>query len=287
MNKRERLNQLLNRKELPEKTKETKMIQPSTSQQEENDEQEQELNVMSTARFANEPKINFRDIEDGMERFDFNIDVHHWVNQIEENAIIFKWSELETLVYARRLINGLPKRFVTIELKPKSWVELKEGLIREYGRQKNSAKIHKLMSNTKMRQSESFTEYLYRMIELAGDQIDTSALITYVVDGIGDNFPNKLFLYNSKTIHELKDRFQDSQDLRKQKSSISPEKIQMYDQNHVALTVVIDNMSKICVQIKTKDQNVSHVIHLVIRVMIPYVHEKQVNRINVLRKNHL
>lgn len=121
------------------------------------------------------------------------------------------------LVYGRKLLEGLPKRYVNIELKPKNWKELKNGLRQEYGKEKNSALIHKKMSNSRIMTNENFSEYLYRMIEMAGDQIETKALITYIVDGLNDNVPNKLFLYNAKRLQELKDRINSCQDIRPKK----------------------------------------------------------------------
>lgn len=123
MNKRQQLNYLLNRKEEKKPNKE-KMSQ------EQIEELEEERRVPTICR------IPFRDIEETLDKFDQKGNISQWIEQIEESAAIYDWNTLETLVYARRLITGLPKRFVTIELKPKTWNELKEGLRKEYGKER-------------------------------------------------------------------------------------------------------------------------------------------------------
>lgn len=210
MRKKEQLDELLNRPK------------PRSSQDEINNgastsAQEPELESFRVHSQSN-PRINFRDLEDSLDKFDDGKDIQIWIEQLEQNAAIFNWSPLEMLVYGRKLIQGLPKRYISLELKPNSWIELKRGLLTEYKREHNSALIHKKMASEKKSSTESFNEYFYRMIEMAGDQIDVKALITYIVDGIKDNIPNKLFLYNSKTLTELKDRVKEYQEIKSTKS---------------------------------------------------------------------
>lgn len=217
MSKKEQLNKLLNRPEVKEIKKEVKMSNKDEATSSTNQRSTRRVVTEDTeeaTRYASGPRINFRDIEEALEKYNENLDVDIWIEQIEQNALIFRWSELETLVYARRLLEGLPKRFVNIELKPKTWNELKKGLQNEYGTEKNSALIHKKMASSRMKPTESFTEFLYRMTEIAGSQIKTKALITYIVDGISDETPNKLFLYNSKTLQELKERIRDREEFQ-------------------------------------------------------------------------
>lgn len=154
-------------------------------------------------------KFTFKDIEESLEEFDGgeNKDPVQWLNDFEEQAIILKWCDDEKLVYARRLMKGAARSFVKLELKPKTWFQFKNGLISEFQIQVNGAMVHKRLSESKKKSNESYREYCYRMIDIASPaNIDMQAVITYIVDGIPDSVSNKMFLYSSKSIRELKEK---------------------------------------------------------------------------------
>lgn len=187
MTKRDTLNRILNRKS-PTNDSET-----NTTMDQENE-------------FQRANNFTFRDIESSMDKFNGDVNVTQWIDEFEETA---NWNDLEKLVYARRLLVYIPKRYVNSELKPKAWSELKAKLIKEFKRDVNSGLIHKKLASSKKISNETLNQYVYRMSEIAAPiQLDVKALIMYIVDGIEDSKTNKLFLYQATTMSELKEKLQ-------------------------------------------------------------------------------
>lgn len=157
----------------------------------------------------NRTKFSFRDIEESLEKFsgDENKNVNEWLAEFENQAKIFHWNRIEMMIFCRRLLKGSARMFVNSELKPKSWIQLKSGLRKEFLIEVNGALIHKKLVQKRKRPDQSYAEYCYEMIDIAAPaKIDTRALVTYIVDGIDDCAENKLFLYSSKNVKELKEK---------------------------------------------------------------------------------
>lgn len=153
--------------------------------------------------------FSFKDIEESLEKFDGDQDknVDEWIEDFEEQAEVFGWNELEKLVYARRLLKSSAKMYVNSELKPKTWIQFKQGLCKEFEVKVNSALIHEKLSEVKKKKDESFREFCYRVIDMAAPaKFETAAIIRYIVNGIQDSAANKMFLYSAKTISELKEK---------------------------------------------------------------------------------
>lgn len=122
-----------------------------------------------------------------------------WLRDFEEQADIFNWNDLQKHVYARRLMAGSAKLYVSNELKSKNWNQLKAGIIEEFTIKVNSTLIHKKLAETKKKKDKKFREYCYRMIDIASPaNIDTTAVITYIVDGISDTTANKMICIRQK-----------------------------------------------------------------------------------------
>lgn len=153
--------------------------------------------------------FSFKDIEESLDKFDgdSNKDPKQWISDFEAQSELFGWNDLAKLVYARRLLTGSAKLYASCELRPKTWTELKNGLTKEFEIIVNSALVHKKLSESKKKKDETFREFCYRMIDIATPaKIETAAVITYIVDGIPDVLNNKLFLYSSTTLNELKEK---------------------------------------------------------------------------------
>lgn len=89
-------------------------------------------------------KFSFKDIEESLEKFDGDNEknIKQWVDDFEAQSDVFGWDDLEKLVYGRRLLAGSAKLYASCELKPKTWYQLKSGLIKEFEIKVNSALIH-------------------------------------------------------------------------------------------------------------------------------------------------
>lgn len=179
-------------------------------------------NFIARRRPMRKSVFSFKDIEESLEKFsgDNNKDIVRWIDDFETQSEVFGWGDLEKLVYARRLLIGSAKLYASCELRPKTWRELKNGLIKEFKIKVNSAMIHKKLSEAKKKRDETFREFCYRMIDIAATgNIDTAAVITYIVDGIQDSMANKMFLYSATTLNELKEKVRVYEEVSKKDSA--------------------------------------------------------------------
>lgn len=61
--------------------------------------------------------LTFRDIEESVETFngDDKVDVTCWIKEFEELAKLCEWSDIQRVVYAKRLLRGSAKLFIRYE----------------------------------------------------------------------------------------------------------------------------------------------------------------------------
>jgi len=89
------------------------------------------------------------------------------------------------------------------------------------------------MADRKMRKSESLQEYFLQMKELASrENIESSALIQYVIDGMDDTCGNKLVLYNAKSLIEFKDKLKCFEVIRGKSKSENKNQVMYSKANH-------------------------------------------------------
>lgn len=162
----------------------------------------------STANFAS---FSFRDIESALNTFNGrdNYRIEVWIEEFEEYAQVFKWNDLQKLVYAKRMMKDSAKLFLRTK-KTTTYSDLKQVLLKEYGQKKSSAEIHKLMQSRKKKSDENLRDYALRMLEIGvSNGIDEQSVIQYVIDGIDDDHSSKVLLYGAKTYDELKIKMED------------------------------------------------------------------------------
>lgn len=172
--------------------------------------------------------ISFRDAEDSVDKFsgDGSISVKTWLSQLEEINYVFKFSEEEMLVYAKKLLIGAAKQFIKLKRNVYTWSDFKKEMIKEFYVEVSSRSIHEKLRNRRLGLKEAWREYFYEMVSL-GDQInlDNESLIGYIVDGVY-NSQEKIILYGSTSIEILKAKFCDYDRAMKLKISknFQPEK---------------------------------------------------------------
>lgn len=167
--------------------------------------------------------FNFRDIEHALNSFNGrdNYRIEIWFEEFEEYAQMFKWNDLQKLLFVKRMMKDSAKLFLRTK-KTMTYGELKQVLLREYGKKRSSAEIHKLMQSKKKKSDENLREYALRMLEIGvSNRIDEQSVIQYVIDGIDDDQSNKIILYGAKTYDQLKLKMDDYE---KFKSSFSKKK---------------------------------------------------------------
>ncbi|KNE88525.1 hypothetical protein PSTG_18069, partial [Puccinia striiformis f. sp. tritici PST-78] len=134
--------------------------------------------VAQMAKFS----INFRDIEDSIRPFDGSdtISIEVWVREFEETASVMYWDELQKFIFAKKSLRGLAKLFISSERGITTYVKLKHSLLNEFSETTNSAQLHKMLDERKMKHGESVREYFLNMKEIASrGNIEDNALIQY------------------------------------------------------------------------------------------------------------
>lgn len=168
----------------------------------------------SSMKFA----LSYKDVEDFIRPFSGEDDypIERWVLDFEEAAILFDWDDLRMLIFAKKSLKGLAKTFVQGEKVVRSWLQLKNSLSKEFSSKMNSADLHKLLTERKMKKNEGVREYSIAMKELASrGLIEDDALIDYIIRGIEDEPANKVMLYGTTIYSEFKERLKAYEKMKK------------------------------------------------------------------------
>ena len=162
--------------------------------------------------------LNFKDVEDSIRPFDGSdkCPIQRWIADFEDLASVFEWSELQKLIFGKKMLTGTAKIFVQSEGVIKTWRQLKKCLLSEFKVTVNSADIHKMLANKKMTKNEGILEYYLAMKEIASrGAVEEDATIQYIIDGIEENESLKVSLYGARNYGELKDRLRVFEKIRK------------------------------------------------------------------------
>ncbi|KAL0281294.1 UNVERIFIED_CONTAM: hypothetical protein PYX00_002325 [Menopon gallinae] len=125
----------------------------------------EEANRTKTKRM----NFSFRDIEDLMRPFEGHAEypIEKWIKDFEEYAELLGMSDLEKLVFGKKMMKGDAAILIRSRRGLTTWRELKHELMAEFHTRTSVAEIHKLMMTTKKKPEESEETYLLRMEELA------------------------------------------------------------------------------------------------------------------------
>ncbi|XP_024892049.1 uncharacterized protein K02A2.6-like, partial [Temnothorax curvispinosus] len=154
--------------------------------------------------------LTYKDVEDALTLFsgDGTQNVGRWFTSFEETADLCRWTDVQKIIYAKRLLRGSAKLFVNFECQVQSYGALKKALIKEFGKTMNSRQVHKEVSAVSKKLDETYQAYVYRVLELASHtEMEIEAKIQYIIDGVKDEEINKSILYGATTIKELRQRF--------------------------------------------------------------------------------
>lgn len=101
--------------------------------------------------------MTFRDVEDSIRHFggDEKYPVNQWIEDIEESARLYGWSDIQKLVFAKKSLKGLAKLFIQGERGITTWKKLRKALKDEFEDTLHSAELHQLLSKRKIKKSES------------------------------------------------------------------------------------------------------------------------------------
>nr|XP_033202709.1 uncharacterized protein LOC117164055 [Bombus vancouverensis nearcticus] len=174
-----------------------------SSEEESSDESEGEDDKQGAREYR-------RDVEDSLEKFsgDDLLSVNQWVEDFEEMAEVWGWSDAHMVAYAKKLLTGSAQAFVRQERCAKFWAKLKKALRNEFENVVSDQQIHGELSHRKKKADESLQQYMYHMCGIAKQgRVDTQSLIDYIIQGIPDEVANKTVLYGARNIEQLKERF--------------------------------------------------------------------------------
>lgn len=174
---------------------------------------------------ADRSAFTFRDMEESISQFsgDDDLNVLNWVREFEEISDTVGWNVLQKFIFAKRLLRGSARLFANSLTGIKTWKSLKDELIKEFKKKFNSAEIHKQLSGRKKKKDETFLEYIYKMTALANNgNVEEEALISYIIEGIGDKGTETYILYAAKTITELKEAFKLYEKIKNKKNEYKP-----------------------------------------------------------------
>lgn len=189
--------------------------------------------MMSDDEDSRRPQVSFHDLEKSMIPFsgDDTYPIKTWLNDFGDTARLMNWSEVEKIIYAKRLLTGTAKLFLRSLGNVKTWSELRQELLEEFGPKINSAVIHKKLSSRKMKNDETFQQYFLHMKEVAmHGGVEDEALMEYVIDGIRDSETNKAILYGAETLKEFRKKLDLYAEIRKKSSTTSNRTIPSHHQ---------------------------------------------------------
>ncbi|XP_076163145.1 uncharacterized protein LOC143144525 [Ptiloglossa arizonensis] len=148
---------------------------------------------------------SFKDVEESMTTFngDDKRSVKLWISDFEETADTCEWIDIQMIIYAKRLLRGSAKLFVNYEKCGRSWKCLKSASKSEFGCKTSNYRTHEELTQRRKRNDESYEEYIYRMLDIASRvDVETDAVVRYIIDGIQDEECNKVVLYGARSISE-------------------------------------------------------------------------------------
>lgn len=190
----------------PDETDETSDF--DTSVERENDEVDHRIHREARRLHS---KFTIKDVEGSLTHFtgDDKLPIKKWITEFEDVSDLLHWSELQKLIYGKRMLKGSAKRFISFEKDVTSWSILKRKLKKEFKIKLNSALIHSQLYKRRRQSGESSRQYIYAMQEIAEQgYIEEEALVQYIVDGLPDEDNNKTSLYEAGTISELKKKLE-------------------------------------------------------------------------------
>ncbi|GBM72285.1 Transposon Ty3-G Gag-Pol polyprotein [Araneus ventricosus] len=170
-----------------------------------------------------QPNISFNDIESIIMPFDG--DSHQSIELFEDVVNMFNLSDLHKLVFGKRSLKGKAKLYIQSETGVNSWGKLKNLLLSEFGYSCNSAELHEMLSKRKLKDDESLEEYFLKMKQLCTrGNVEDTALMQYVINGIPDSVIRKSILYGCQNLSEFKQKLRVYEKMRFDYDKVKPNK---------------------------------------------------------------
>lgn len=75
--------------------------------------------------------------------------IKKWVKEFEETATLFKWDDMQKLIFGKKSLTGTAKLYIQSETGITSWKKLKTALMEEFDIKIADADIHRQLSKRK------------------------------------------------------------------------------------------------------------------------------------------
>lgn len=216
MNKREQLNELLNRpatrtEPRPESRTETRIENATMT----DCEVPTSANSARPENNANFRHLKFDDIQSSFKPYDGKTNIENWIQNFCQQCEIFDLNELEKFVFAKKLLVDIAALWARFESIAINFNELISEMREEFQKTINSATIHEKLRQRKKRRDESSLEYLYHMLEIAAQSdIDVKAIITYVIQGLPGSTSMKNFMHDADNLKQFKRKLESYDNLQ-------------------------------------------------------------------------
>jgi len=148
-----------------------------------------------------------KDVEGSVSQFSGSSspDINQRKGELEDCAATVEWNPLQLFVYAKQLLSGTAKMFVSSQRNTKDWASLKSALLEEFGIKLSSAEVHRRLGKRQQHKGESLHEFLYALMEIVKPIcLEEESLIEYFVEGIPDARSNQAMLYLARNFKDLK-----------------------------------------------------------------------------------
>lgn len=195
------------------------------SEEEENEKMEEEAEaeevrppVRNDGHMQVKFSMTYRDVEGSIKPFNGKdaYPIEKWMADFEDTATLFKWTELQRVIFAKKSLTGPAKMLIESKGVMRTWQQFKTVLTKEFSDKVNSAELHEMLRKRKLAKDETVQEYYLTMKEMASrGKIEPEALIQHVIDGISDDSSNKLILYGTKTLEDFKEKIKTYEAIRK------------------------------------------------------------------------
>ncbi|GFS83681.1 hypothetical protein TNCV_610331 [Trichonephila clavipes] len=186
--------------------------------QEENSDADEEKLQQPITIIKND--IRFEDLQTFFQKYNLEIPIQTFIRNFESTCDSFNIPEKQKILFIVKLVDGAVKTYIQSQSIPKSFYELKNNLIREFGTQVNPAEIHLQLSKTEKTSKETHIEYFYRVKEIASRiNMEEEAEKYYIIRGLKENRAIEIQLQSCSNIEELKEKMKLLDIQEKSKSS--------------------------------------------------------------------
>ncbi|GFV31962.1 hypothetical protein TNCV_4195241 [Trichonephila clavipes] len=131
--------------------------------------------------------------------------IQTFLRNFESTCDSFDITEKQSILFITKLVDGAVKTYIKSQLISKSFYELKNKLIREFGTQVNPAEIHLRLSKTEKKPSkETHIEYFYRIKGITSRINMEEAEKNYIIKELKENRSIEIQLQSCNSIEEPK-----------------------------------------------------------------------------------